>query len=66
MPITRAATPHVLQTEYHVAKVVASTEETNKIFIIFHASEQGVHCGMDRTMATVALRFYWLGMEGGI
>lgn len=53
------------QGEYF-AKVVTSPEEADQIFLAFHASEHGGHCGMEKTVDTIALRYYWPGMEKDI
>ena len=53
------------QGEY-LAKVVTSPEEANDVFVAFHASEHGGHCGMEQTQDAIFLRYYWPGMEEDI
>ncbi|RXN37825.1 gag-pol fusion [Labeo rohita] len=50
----------------HFAKVVTSPEEANDVFVSLHASDQGGHCGMEKTRDAISSRFYWPGMEEDI
>ena len=43
-------------------KVVVGEEEANKIFLDFHDSAHGGHCGTQKTKYAVTARFYWPGM----
>ncbi|GLD67910.1 uncharacterized protein AKAME5_001923400 [Lates japonicus] len=36
------------------------------VFLSFHASEHGGHCGMEKTVDAIALRYFWPGMESDI
>ncbi|XP_047196137.1 uncharacterized protein LOC124851952 [Hippoglossus stenolepis] len=53
------------QGEY-LAEVVTSPEEANDLFVAFHANEHGGHCGMEKTVDAISLRYYWPGMEKDI
>ncbi|KAL2091246.1 hypothetical protein ACEWY4_013509 [Coilia grayii] len=50
----------------YVARVVQSPKEANDIFVSFHDSEHGGHCGMEKTLNAVSSRYYWPGMEKDI
>jgi len=50
----------------HLAKVVTSPEEANSAFVNLHASDQGGHCGMEKTLEALSSRFYWPGLEKDI
>ncbi|KAI2645542.1 Gypsy retrotransposon integrase-like protein 1 [Labeo rohita] len=56
---------------YHVSKkknvelrrkVVVGRKEANQIFVEFHASPYGAHCGTEKTKLAISSRFYWPGM----
>lgn len=44
-------------------KVVKGAEEAERIFIDFHASPTGAHCGQIKTTDAISRRFYWPGMS---
>ena len=48
------------------AKVVCTPQEANNIFVEFHASAIGAHCGIEKTMHAILQRFYWPGMKADI
>ena len=43
-----------------------SPQEANDIFVEFHASAIGAHCGVDKTMHAILQRHYWPGMKADI
>jgi len=44
-------------------KVVCGADEANRIFVDFHASPTGAHCGQTKTREAISKRFYWPGMS---
>lgn len=44
-------------------KVVCGAEAASDIFIDFHASPTGAHCGQTKTWDAISRRFYWPGMS---
>ncbi|KAL2102340.1 hypothetical protein ACEWY4_001508 [Coilia grayii] len=52
--------------EKYFARVVRSPKEANDIFVSFHDSEHGGHCGMEKTVTAMSSRYYWPGMEKDI
>ncbi|XP_058882741.1 histone-lysine N-methyltransferase SETD1B-like isoform X1 [Acipenser ruthenus] len=47
-------------------KVVKGTEEADSLFLEFHASAIGAHCGQHRTREAISSRYYWPGMGSSI
>ncbi|KAL7380000.1 hypothetical protein ABVT39_009651 [Epinephelus coioides] len=47
----------------HLAKVVSTAEEANNLFVEFHASDVGGHCGVEKTHSAIIARYYWPDME---
>ncbi|XP_069506613.1 uncharacterized protein [Ambystoma mexicanum] len=45
------------------SKVVSTTEEANEIFVDFHASATGAHCGIRKTCHAISQRYYWPNMN---
>ena len=45
---------------------MSSAEEANELFIEFHASPLGEHCGVEKTHSAIIVRYYWPGMEADI
>ncbi|KAK7879084.1 hypothetical protein WMY93_034133 [Mugilogobius chulae] len=43
----------------HLAKVVLTSKEANDIFIEFHSSAIGGHCGWEKTHRAIIDRYYW-------
>jgi len=43
--------------------VVCGADEANRIFVDFHASPTGAHCGKTKTREAISKRFYWPGMS---
>ena len=41
-----------------MAKVVLTPEEANNIFVEFHDSAIGAHCGIDKTLDAILQRYY--------
>uniref|UniRef100_A0A3Q3FUA3 Integrase catalytic domain-containing protein n=1 Tax=Labrus bergylta TaxID=56723 RepID=A0A3Q3FUA3_9LABR len=52
--------------QHHIAKVVRTPQEANDIFVEFHGSAIGAHCGIDKTMHAIIQRYYWPGMRADI
>ncbi|KAI4830765.1 hypothetical protein KUCAC02_002378 [Chaenocephalus aceratus] len=50
----------------HLAKVVLSSEEADKLFKEFHCSQLGGHFGVEKTHGAIMKRFYWPGMVDDI
>ncbi|KAL7383539.1 hypothetical protein ABVT39_012776 [Epinephelus coioides] len=50
----------------HLAKVVSTAEEASNLFVEFHASDLGGHCGVEKTHSAIIARYYWPGMEDDI
>ncbi|XP_072562184.1 uncharacterized protein [Paramormyrops kingsleyae] len=48
------------------AKVVRGAEEADELFIQFHSSGIGAHCGQLKTRDAISQRFYWPGMSRDI
>ncbi|KAF3834090.1 hypothetical protein F7725_025294 [Dissostichus mawsoni] len=46
----------------HLAKVVLSSEEADKLFKEFHCSQLGGHYAIEKTHGAIIKRFYWPGM----
>lgn len=44
-------------------KVLKGAEEAERIFVDFHASPTGAHCGQMKTIDAISRRFYWPGMS---
>ncbi|MEQ2301560.1 hypothetical protein AMECASPLE_037278, partial [Ameca splendens] len=44
-------------------KVIKGAEEAERIFVEFHASPTGAHCGQIKTIDAISRRFYWPGMS---
>ncbi|XP_049328588.1 gypsy retrotransposon integrase-like protein 1 [Astyanax mexicanus] len=47
-------------------KVVCSAAEADALFVEFHSSGIGAHCGQIKTRDAISQRFYWPGMSGDI
>ncbi|KAL2083712.1 hypothetical protein ACEWY4_021485 [Coilia grayii] len=52
--------------EDYAARVVRSPQEANEIFVSFHDSEHGGHCGMEMTVSAMSSRYNWPGIEKDI
>ncbi|KAL7396473.1 hypothetical protein ABVT39_006364 [Epinephelus coioides] len=50
----------------HLAKVVSTAEEASNLFVEFHASDLGGHCGVEKTHSAIIACYYWPGMEDDI
>lgn len=44
-------------------KVVCGAGEADQMFLDFHASPMGAHCGQTKTRESISRRFYWPGMS---
>lgn len=38
----------------------------DQIFIEFHSSDIGAHCGIEKTHNAIISRYYWPGMQGDV
>ena len=52
--------------QHRLAKVVLTPQEAEDLFVEFHASAIGAHCGVDKTLHAIHQRYYWPGMKADI